>query len=144
MNTGANQKEIIEEDKELTNEQKEVAESAIEGVKGYINADYVDPYYDGTKGAEGFAVGFRTFQIFEKAEERVKYIKANKIKREVTKISEKSISINGDTATVELVVSLSTYKNGEGKQEILEIKTNLINMGGGVWYISNMDPIIYP
>lgn len=122
----------------------EVKDFAFKALKNYLEADFTDPNYNGTNGAAGFAVGFRTSEIISKANERLKLIKERQITRTISDLKLKRVEINGESAVVDLDCVLSTIVKGTKSEELKEFKVYLQNMGGGTWYTRNINPTIFP
>lgn len=128
----------------FTEEQKTLGEIAAAGLISYLQVDYSDANFDGTNGSECFAVGFRTSMIHSKAKERVSLVKEQKLIRKIKNYKIKSVEIEDKYGTVDLEFSTFTSSKSETKEEEISFKVYLINMGEDTWYISNVDPIIFP
>lgn len=123
---------------------KRIERIASGALETYLYADYTNPKYDPSDGAAGFAVGFRSFEIFAKADERKKLVKERQIIRTVKILDVKNVEVNNDYAVIKLNCLLNTSEKGNKKEENKEFIVYLQNMGGGTWYTRNINPTVFP
>jgi hypothetical protein len=118
-----------------------MTKSAMEGIKKYIEVDY--NYIDTEKRVNDFkyAFGDGLISVLSDYNNSIAIIKEKKIIRKIKNQEMIYQEYHHETGLVDVGINFYSEENGVEKQINSSYRVNLINVGNGVWYITNIENI---